>query len=671
MSILEQFLSEYNEIYYKNLNKDISEDVFGEIRQVEKIMNSPKLHPTQELKGFYKSLHEQYEAPIRVALIGNTPLNKIIFINVLLKDSIIPLNNALAQKKFILKFSTTNSFARAYYKHTMIPINIHTFDCTQSNLDEIEYFEIFVASDILRHIEIIKDYDKLDKNSLSLVKDVDLVFWVLELKNKMNYHEILKKIIKKKPTFAILTHINKTFEDNELLELISLTAKNLDITYGLNEIYDIDLWNLFYEYRLNEKFMFLKTFGLLNKQITSMKTKSFDNAISWLKNAEASIESFYIQKEDSKQIPIRNDKTQGDKIQNLVENMDKASQVAKLKRAKILLKDASDKNKIIDSHYKILFNHYKSLDNAYHKANLKLIAKVAQIDNEYNHDVLKTIVKSIKKYLDSIVDSILDNVETIKVRTRPSKPNFFDILTNRLIVYQSFQVNRDGILRELEDTQSLLVRKHKNLITRINRFNTYIAQSVEEGLQNFSSVIEQWIKQGHHLVLQKKPPIISMDRYFSLEEFNLSVYTNFTKKHHEMMYAFVDEVQLKLLTITVWVQATKKILLEYVIQKLDKKFQDDKVLAKMMRAKEIRPLDRDFIVDCILEILPPECHELFCRLPQSQIQFQDIPMHLTNEAKENEKIIRYRVREIMDLRQTMKTATKLLDMAILNIQKQE
>ncbi|RDU58782.1 hypothetical protein, partial [Helicobacter sp. MIT 14-3879] len=70
-------------------------------------------------------------------------------------------------------------------------------------------------------------------------------------------------------------------------------------------------------------------------------------------------------------------------------------------------------------------------------------------------------------------------------------------------------------------------------------------------------------------------------------------------------------------------------------------------------------------------ILPKEIKDLFCQLPNSKTQFNNIPALLHEEAKENEKIIRYRVREIIDLRQTMKVGTKLLDNAMTNSRHKE
>ena len=290
------------------------------------------------------------------------------------------------------------------------------------------------------------------------------------------------------------------------------------------------------------------------------------------------------------------------------------------------------------------------------------VTAITSLSKEYS----KTFISFplLKKYLDSIVDSILDNVESIRIRTRPSMPSFFDILTNRRIVYQSFQINNETVLKELEDSQSLLARKYKSLLTKINRFDMYVNQNVVDNLESFSFVIEEWIRKGHHLVLQKKPSFISIEPYLSLEEFNLSVHTHFTKKHHTIIRDFVDTMQSNLLALSIWVQATKKVLFECVISHLEKKFQHDKNLAKNCKAKEIKPLDRDFLINTILNILPEEIQRLFCELPSTKGTLDNIPALLHAETKENEKIIRYRIREIIDLRQNVKVATKILENAI-------
>ncbi len=665
MNILEQFIREYNELHYNSFHKESISSVFSEIRQVEKIMTNPKFYPNDEMKSFYKNLRERYNAPFKIMLIGKHALAKIIFINVLLKDSVIPLHNMLAQKKIIIKFSPYN-FSRIHYKTNAIDTNLHAFDCTQANLEEVEYFEIFTNAEILRNIEIIKDSDEINKKTISTTKEADMLLWILELKSKINYHDILIKIMKKKPIIAILTHTSKIFNSNELLEQISAETNNLNTQFGIQQIYDIDLWNLFYEYKLDEKFMFHKTFIALAKQTTQTKTKTNENVFTYMENAKHNIESFYAQKHKSQFHPITaaDNTMQHDTLQNLTESIHKNLQNLEIIRGSMLLKEALEKNKIIDSHYKSLFEHYRILDDSYHKANLILIAKTIKLHDEYRYEVLHTISKSLKKYLDSIVDSILDNVESIRIRTRPSMPSFFDILTNRRIVYQSFQINNETVLKELEDSQSLLARKYKSLLTKINRFDMYVNQNVVDNLESFSFVIEEWIRKGHHLVLQKKPSFISIEPYLSLEEFNLSVHTHFTKKHHTIIRDFVDTMQSNLLALSIWVQATKKVLFECVISHLEKKFQHDKNLAKNCKAKEIKPLDRDFLINTILNILPEEIQRLFCELPSTKGTLDNIPALLHAETKENEKIIRYRIREIIDLRQNVKVATKILENAI-------
>ena len=653
ISLLDTFIKEFNDYYYSNLYKDTSSDIFSEIRHVEKIMTNPKFHPTNELKNYYKQIRENYASPFRTMLVGGNDMAKIIFINVLLKDSILPLNNLLAQKRIVVKYST-HKFVIAHCKNYSMSINLHTFEFSGANLEEIDYFEIFINDEILKNIEIVKPSDGFDKKSLGSLKDIDLILWIFELNSKIN-KDSLAKILKKKQVITLLTHINKEIEEGELLEQISNTKNYIDETFGLNEVYEIDLWNLFYGYRLDERAMLQKSFGLLSKQITS-KNRNLDTVVSMLDGLKTNVESFFNERED-----YTLDKIQQDKLNKISESMQKSLQNARVSRGMSLLKDALDKNRVIDSHYKMLFAHYKLLDNEYHKATLMLCSRALKLHAEYNKEAFISISKSIKKYLDSMVDSILDSMETIKISTRPSNPSFLDNITNKKIVYEGYQINQDELLRELDDSQSLLARKHKNLLTKISRFVSYVSQNIDDSLESFNYVLKEWISKGHHLVLQKKPPFVSMDRYLSLEEFNLGIYDTFTKQHNEIMRDFNDKVKTSLSALNVWVQATRKVLLECVISRLEKKLLHDKHLAKIGKAGEIKKIDRDLIVDTILELLPSEIHRLFCELPGARNEFENIPMLLSSVSKENEKLIRYRIREIMDLRQSAKVATKILD----------
>lgn len=657
MSLLTQFIQEYDHLYYKNLGKENTGDILQEIKQVEKIINMPKLHPTQEIKQFYKQLRENYKNPLNIQIVGDCNLTMIAFINVLFKDSLIPLHNGLAQKKIILRFSQYY-FTRAHYKHGSIDVDLHTLDCSASNLEEIEYFEIFIPNALLQECIITKESDFSNKKTLNAIKDSDCILWVICKPEKLKKEELIK-IIKKKPTIATLSHENKEKENHEILEQISTHRKQLVAEYNLNTIYDINIWNLLESYKLDEKFAICKIISTLHKQQLTGKVRSMENTISSLTQAQTLIESFYAQKKKTGQTT-----TEHTIIQSIIDSLQSIFKTAYTKRGINTIKAAFEKNKSIDKHYKLIFEHYKKLDSMYHKANESLIAKTRQLITEYNREIFVTIAKGLKKYLDSIVESILDNVETIKIKTRPNHPNFIDILTNRRIIYDSFQLHREELIQEISDSKSLLARKHKNLLTKLSRLDSYITQSMQNIMQTFEQVLHEWIERGHRLILQKKPNYISTDSYVSLEEFQLGIFHSFTKKHRIIINDFINQVHTHITTLNVWCQATKTMLLECIILRIEQKFHADKSLVKQTNKANNAPLDSDFLQDCIIELLPERIEQIFCHLPTSNTLFDTIPNQLLQEAKNNEKIVRNRIKDIIDLRQTLKIGTKILEKAI-------
>ncbi|STQ86979.1 hypothetical protein LS73_006870 [Helicobacter muridarum] len=673
MSILKIFLKEYNELHHVSYTDEPTSDILSQIRQVEKIMSNPKFHPTQELKGFYKNIREQYKKTLKILLLGTQGMDKIAFINAILKDNIIPLNSQMSQKKIILRYST-NAFVRINYKDStnkdttnskdfILSNTLHSLDISQTSLEQIESFEIFTPSSFLQSFDIIKDIDGFKQENSSSLKDADMYIWLLELNSKIQQQDVIAKIIKKKPTIAILTKTQKYNDAHELLEQISTDKNMLNEKFKLSATYSISFELFFIEQKIDEKFAIIKQLYILEKQLNSTKNKNCESIKAIFESARANIEQFYLEKNKANELEKSSDiklQSQKEKMQAIEESIIKIAQNAKNKKNFILLKEVFEKNKVIDMHYKILFDHYKLLDYNYHKENLNLIAKVIKLNNEYNKELLSNILKSFKRYLESIVDSILDNIDTIKMRIRPKQTSFLDIITNRHIIYETYQINIQEVAKELDDNQSPLARKHKTLLSKISRFDAYINNTIEDSLLAFGNVIEEWIKRGHHLVLQKKPPFISVDGYFNLEEFNLSVYRNFTNKHYEIMREFAEKIHTELTILSVWIRATKKMLLECVISRLKDKLHKDKMLAKNAKVDMIIPLNRAFIVDTIIDILPQEIKDLFCMLPSSRTEFDRIPELLNDEAKENEKIIRYRIREIIDLRQTMKTGTKLI-----------
>lgn len=103
----------------------------------------------------------------------------------------------------------------------------------------------------------------------------------------------------------------------------------------------------------------------------------------------------------------------------------------------------------------------------------------------------------------------------------------------------------------------------------------------------------------------------------------------------------IDDSLLKMhtdiTTISVWVEATKTILLECLILRIDQKFHADKALVKQDNKIHATPLDKVFLQDCILEFLPEKIEQIFCSLPISHTIFDSIPKQLSQITKENEK----------------------------------
>lgn len=666
MSILKLFLKEYNELYHESYQEEGASDALSQLRQVEKIMSNPKFHPTQELKAFYKHIKEQCKRSLKILLLGTDGLDKIHLINALLKQIAIPPHPSLASKRFIIKYAPAPFFKaipREGVKDKEAPFgsSLHTLDTSAQALEPFEGFEIFLPAALLKNFELIKDFEGFKQDSH--LKDADLYIWLLELNSRLPQQDLIAKIVKKKPTLALLTNAHKLGDPHEVLEKISLEKHALLEKFKLAAIETLSLEPACCGEGSLESACTLAHFTNLEREFRRLKTRDYDQLTSLLESSLAGLEAL---KQESKttQAPMEN---QQERLEAFEESLLKVAQLAKNRRDHALLKEAFEKSRALDSHYKILFDHYKALDYAYHKENLNLKAKAVRFNNDYNSEILGNILKSFKRYLESIVDSILDNIETLKVRTRPNNASFLDLLINRHIVYETFQIRVEEVQKELEDHQSLLARQHKSLIAKINRFDTYLTNAVDESLLAFGAAIEEWIKRGHHLVLQKKPGFISMDGYFDLEEFNLGVYRNFTKKHHALMYDFVERIHTELTVLSVWVQATKKMLLECVVSRLQEKLRQDRLLAKSGRAGDISPLERSFIMDTILDILPNEIKELFCLLPKAKTQFDELPELLHAEAKENEKILRYRIKEIMELRQSMKAGTKILEAALKSL----
>lgn len=661
MSLLKQFIQEYDDVYYTNLNKENTDNILQEIKQAEKIINMPKLHPTPEIKQCYKQLKEQYKSALVMHLVGDCHLTMIAFLNILFKDSLIPLNNSLAQKKFIIRFCQT-SFVRAHYKHNNININLYTLDYSLSNLEAIEYFEVFVNLDLLQECVIIKESDFSNKKTLNAIKDSDCILWVLSKPEKYKKEDLLK-IIKKKPSIAIVSYDKDKKEEHEALEQISTLRKQLISQYNLQSLHDLHVWNLFESHRLDEKFTLCKIINNFTKQQLSGKIKTSGSILSALEQTKNLIESFYAQKEKD---TSKQDITQNTIMQDIVDNVYEVLQQARLKRGNTILKVALEKNKNIDKHYKIIFQHYKKLDVAYHKANEHFITRLNKVFADYHHEVFVTIAKDLKRYLDSIIESILDNLDTVKIKTRPNQLNLLGMLTNRRIVYESFQLNKDELLREIKDSKSLLARKHKNLLQKLAKLDSNITQSMLDIMQNFEQVLQEWGEETHHLILQKKPSYVSTDSYIDLEEFQLGIFQDFTKQHKAIIDNSLMKMHTDIAAIRIWVEATKTLLLECLVLRIDQKFHADKSLVKQNNKIHITPIDKAFLRDCIVEFLPERIEQIFCSLPILHTTFDSTPQQLLQATKEHERNIRDRIRDIIDLRQTLKAGTKILENAIRN-----
>ncbi|PAF45888.1 hypothetical protein [Helicobacter sp. 11S02629-2] len=663
MTLLQKFIKEYDGLYHDLFLEDSS--TAGEIRRVEKIINNPKFHPTLELKNIFKVLKEQGKECLKISIIGEDSNNKLLFINCLINQALLPLSPLFASKKIVIKHDTISN-VYAVYKDKKVHIN--PYKATKTQISNAEYIEVFLEHEFLKDYELIKSSGSFDKEC----KDSDILLWLQGMDCALKENLELGKLVKKKPSICILT-TNKSDGEKELLEKISQKKASINKNYKGLQVLEVGLLELFKELKLDKKLDISKSFsefcalyqsykGDEHNKIEDIKTALDEAKNSLLQVLESAKEA---SKETNKKEDIKKEagkNFQVNKLADIKESIAKLSQNAKLNKEEKILKALYDKMKIISDNYKVLQNHYQKLYILHKKESDVIITDNINLSSQFAITLYSDISIAIENYLKSIAKAIVDNLIPITIRLKNYNGGFFARFNDKIL--DTYKINKKDILNELADERSIVVRNYKLVLSKIDTASLESHASVEKSLVPLQDGVDEWIQQGHLLILQKRPSYISMDSFFSLQEFNLSVYKNLTQNYEKILNDLNTASYQRLLEVKSWLKATQVLMVQNVIYIIEEQLKALKTALREGQKIEKLTIDIDYVFSLLKTQLPADLKEILDKIPSKNMHSHMLETMLKDEQESNKTKIHKQILEVNSLRKGTKEALRILSSSI-------
>ncbi|PAF50989.1 hypothetical protein BKH43_03800 [Helicobacter sp. 13S00401-1] len=662
MTLLQKFIKEYDSLYHDLFLEDSS--TAGEIRRVEKIINNPKFHPTLELKNIFKVLKEQGKECLKISIIGENPSDKLLFISCLTNQALLPISPLFANKKIVIKHDTASN-VYAVFKDKKVHIN--PYKVSKAQLNGVEYIEVFLEHEFLKDYELIKTSDSIDKDT----KDSDLLLWLQGMESALKENLELSKLVKKKPSLCILT-TKKLDDEKELLEKVAQKKASINKNFKGLQVLEVCLLELFKELKLDKRLEVTKSFAEFcttyqgckgdecNKleEISKALDEAKNNLLQILESNKDSNKDLL--KEESKKELSQNFQT--NKLTDIKESLAKLSQNAKLNKEEKILKALYDKMKLISDSYKLLQNHYQKLYILHKKESDTLILDNINLSSQFSITLYSDISIAIESYLKSIAKAVVDNLSKTTIRLKNYNAGLFARFNTKL--FETYIINKQDILNELADERSIVVRNFKLVLSKIDSASLESHDSVQKSLMPLQDGLDEWIKQGHLLILQKRPSFISMDSFFSLQEFNLSVYKNLTQNYERILDDLNTASYQRLLEVKSWLKATQVLMVQNTIYTIEERLKALKTQVREGKKVDMLNIDIEYIYNILKTLIPADLKEILDKIPSKNMHSHMLETMLKDEQESNKTKIHKQILEVNSLRKGTKEALKILSCSI-------
>lgn len=203
MSLLEQFISEYKQVFAKAV-PTFDATLLGRLKKMQYTLLDTKFSPSIELKNALDRLQIRAEEPMKVAITGQFSSGKSTFLNALLAKNILPTGiTPVTSKVNYIRYGDTFRMRVRYLDgrdeyHDVSTIS--TFTDQREKVKEIAYLSVYAPLDILKDVVFV-DTPGLNSQASSdtqateaVLKEVDGIIWLSLIDNagKMSELKVLE-----------------------------------------------------------------------------------------------------------------------------------------------------------------------------------------------------------------------------------------------------------------------------------------------------------------------------------------------------------------------------------------------------------------------------------------------------------------------------------------------
>ncbi len=553
MSILENFVKEYKEVFFEK--EEVFEDgLVGDIKKIRAKLLDEKFLPSVQLKSILDKQLRRARYPIEIAITGQFSSGKSTFLNALLSRNILPTGiTPVTSKVNFINYGDEYKLKITYHSGAQEYASIDAIsqftDQRSQDMNDIKYLTLYAPMPILKEISFV-DTPGLNSQSQSdtdttrkVLRDVGGIIWLTLIDNagKNSEAEVLEEYMQlfKSKSLCVLNQKDKfTQEQIEtttsyvkdkfskyFAQVTPISAKMaLESRSAQKEILIQDE----YEKIVNEFKNDLKDKEVQNLDFFENKFSSYKKQVQKIQEADSST--------NTKTLKDSNIQDVLDFIENTIRPQAASDKEFAIKKD---LKQICD---ILVKENETIIGVYDSLVVILKENEENILASFDDIRTVYSKQLFE-VYNSLETIMEKIANETYKNIKKQKALRYEGKSSLIGKDKFEQIEYETYWIDSDCIYKNLFYDDQTIDKMFKRSIKKLKQIELDSNEAYSDVYRTIKASIHRW-QEPYELI--KKNREISSDLEFSTtRHFAAKVYENVLRIYQKAILENISALRKK------------------------------------------------------------------------------------------------------------------------------
>ncbi|RXK12438.1 ATP-binding protein [Halarcobacter mediterraneus] len=554
MSILSNFVKEYNEIYNKSIEIEYEKSLSGDIKRVKDKLLDEKFHPSIQLKSILDKQIRRARYPMEVAITGQFSSGKSTFLNAILSRNILPTGiTPVTSKVNFINYGDEYKLKITYYSgaHEYAPIeSIADFtDQRQHEMADIKYLTLYAPMDILKDISFV-DTPGLNSQSQSdtdttrrVLRDVGGIIWLTLIDNagKMSEAEVLEEYMEhfKNKSLCVLNQKDKFTKEqietttNYIKDKFSkyfaqVTPISAKMALESRAAHSDILIHDEYEKFVNKFKEDLKLNDVISLNFFEEDFKKYKQKVTEIQDLDSSGNTKLLEESNIQEVL--------DFIENTIR-----PQAAEAKEYAIK-KDLRRICDILVKEYETIIGVYDSLCEILEDSQEEILENFDEIHKTYSKQLF-TIYNSLESIMEKMAHETHKNIKKQKAYRYEEKSGFLSKDTFEKIEYETYWIDSDNVYKNLFYDDQTIDKMFKRAIKQLKEVELASDESFRNVYRDIKQRIHRW--QEPYELIKKHREIASDLEFSTTRHFAAKVYENVLRSFHRAILENISALRKK------------------------------------------------------------------------------------------------------------------------------